>query len=112
MDYQTISGALTVFFWKVVPGAVGSFIAIWLKKENVSHAQAFVSWVIGGVISIFITPLIMSIYHINAERAELGVGLLVGSFGLTIMRKIFGEINNTDFLGALKRRLIGMGDKP
>ncbi|MBR7956149.1 holin [Burkholderia cenocepacia] len=98
------AGALLV---KVVPGAVGSLIALRFIGDGLSARQKAVSFVSGAAVSYFIGPLIVAWFGITDAGAQQAIGFLIGLFGLAITKELFKEINNADFIGALKRRFLG-----
>lgn len=92
---------------KVVPGAVGSLIALRFIGDGLSGRQKAVSFASGAAVSYFIGPLIVAWFGISDNGAQQAIGFLVGLFGLAITKELFKEINNADFIGALKRRFLG-----
>ncbi|UQP01399.1 holin [Burkholderia multivorans] len=98
------AGALLV---KIVPGAVGSLIALRFIGDGLTGRQKAVSFVAGAAVSYFVGPLIVTWFAITDNGAQQAIGFLVGLFGLAITKELFKEINNADFIGALKRRIFG-----
>ncbi|OXJ17383.1 holin [Burkholderia sp. HI2500] len=92
---------------KVIPGAVGSLIALRFIGDGLSGRQKAVSFVSGAAVSYFIGPLIVTWFGISDSGAQQAIGFLVGLFGLAVTKELFKEINNADFIGALKRRIFG-----
>ncbi|EML1597816.1 holin [Burkholderia cenocepacia] len=98
------AGALLL---KIVPGAVGSLIALRFIGDGLTGRQKAVSFVAGAAFSYFVGPLIVVWCSIADSGAQQAIGFLIGLFGLAITKELFKEINNADFIGALKRRFLG-----
>ncbi|KUZ35284.1 hypothetical protein [Burkholderia territorii] len=98
------AGALLI---KIIPGAIGSLIALRFIGDGLTGRQKAVSFVAGAAVSYFIGPAIVTWFAITDGGAQQAIGFLVGLFGLAIAKELFKEINDADFLGALKRRFFG-----
>ncbi|CAB3972370.1 MULTISPECIES: holin [Burkholderia] len=92
---------------KIVPGAIGSLIALRFIGDGLTGRQKAMSFVTGAAFSYFIAPAIVVWCGITDSGAQQAIGFLVGLFGLAIAKELFKEINNADFIGALKRRFLG-----
>lgn len=99
--------AIAALLAKIVPGAIGSLIALRFIGDGLSGRQKAVSFVSGAAVSYFIGPLIVGWFRITDSGAQQAIGFLIGLFGLAITKELFKEINNADFIGALKRRIFG-----
>lgn len=100
----TAAGLLLV---KIVPGAVGSLIALRFIGDELTGRQKAVSFLAGAAIAYYGGPAAVSWFAITDGGAQQAIGFLVGLFGLAITKELFKEINNADFIGALKRRFLG-----
>ncbi|UVE55311.1 holin [Burkholderia sp. EMB26] len=98
------AGALLV---KIVPGAVGSLIALRFIGDGLTGRQKAVSFLSGAAFAYYVAPWIVGKFEITDSGAQQAIGFLVGLFGLAVTKELFKEINNADFIGALKRRIFG-----
>ncbi|MCA8323288.1 holin [Burkholderia cepacia] len=98
------AGALLI---KTVPGAVGSLIALRFIGDGLTGRQKAVSFMSGAAIAYYGGPAAVSWFAITDSGAQQAIGFLVGLFGLAVTKELFKEINNADFIGALKRRIFG-----
>ncbi|PRG76126.1 holin [Burkholderia multivorans] len=92
---------------KIVPGAIGSLIALSFIGDGLTRKQKAVSFLSGAAVAYYGGPAAVSWFSITDNGAQQAIGFLVGLFGLAITKELFKEINNADFLGALKRRIFG-----
>ncbi|MGG2041157.1 holin [Burkholderia gladioli] len=92
---------------KIVPGAVGSLIALGFIGEGLSWKQKAISFVSGVAIAYYVGPFVIMLAHITEDSQKLGTGFLVGLFGLAVTKELFKEINSADLIGAIKRRFLG-----
>ncbi|RQR87627.1 MULTISPECIES: holin [unclassified Burkholderia] len=99
--------AVAALLAKIVPGAVGSLIALRFIGDGLTGRQKALSFVSGAAFSYYVGPWIVSQFAITDSGAQQAIGFLIGLFGLAITKELFKEINNADFLGALKRRIFG-----
>ncbi|MDN7848131.1 holin [Burkholderia seminalis] len=98
------AGALLV---KIVPGAVGSLITLCFIGDGLTGRQKVVSFLSGAAIAYYVGPAAVSWFAITGSGGPQAIGFLVGLFGLAVTKELFKEINNADFIGALKRRIFG-----
>jgi len=98
------AGALLV---KIVPGAVGSLITLCFIGDGLTGRQKVVSFLSGAAIAYYVGPAAVSWFSITGSGGPQAIGFLVGLFGLAVTKELFKEINNADFIGALKRRIFG-----
>ncbi|MDW9227086.1 putative membrane protein [Burkholderia cepacia] len=98
------AGALLV---KIIPGAVGSLIALSFIGDGLTRKQKAVSFLSGAAVAYYGGPAAVSWFSITDGGAQQAIGFLVGLFGLAVTKELFKEINNADFIGALKRRIFG-----
>jgi len=103
-SFLAAAGAL---FAKIVPGAVGSLIALSFIGEGLTRKQKAMSFLSGAAVAYYGGPAAVSWFTITDSGAQQAIGFLVGLFGLAFAKEIFKEINNADFIGALKRRIFG-----
>ncbi|PRH31911.1 holin [Burkholderia multivorans] len=101
------TAALGAILWKLLPGAIGSLIALGFIGEGLTRKQKAVSFLSGAAVAYYAGPLIVSCFAINDSGAQQDIGFLVGLFGLAITKELFKEINTADIIGALKRRFLG-----
>ncbi|MDN7654306.1 holin [Burkholderia multivorans] len=92
---------------KIVPGAVGSLIALSFIGDGLTRKQKAMSFLSGAAVAYYGGPAAVSWFAITDGGAQQAIGFLVGLFGLAIAKELFKEINNADFIGALKRRIFG-----
>ncbi|MDI3301599.1 MAG: holin [Burkholderia multivorans] len=92
---------------KLVPGAVGSLIALSFIGDGLTRKQKAFSFMSGAAVAYYGGPLAVSWFAITDSGAQQAIGFLVGLFGLAVTKELFKEINNADFIGALKRRFLG-----
>jgi hypothetical protein len=98
------AGALLV---KIVPGAVGSLLALKFIGDGLTWRQKAISFCSGAAIAYYAGPWAVLLFGSNDARSQQAIGFFVGLFGLAITKELFKEINNADFIGALKRRIFG-----
>ncbi|WP_287497179.1 holin [Pandoraea sp. CB10b_02] len=92
---------------KVLPGAVGSLIALRFIGEGLTRKQKAMSFAAGAAMSYYLSPLVVMYFAITDAGAQQAFGFLMGLFGLALAKEVFKEINDADLIGALKRRLFG-----
>ncbi|MCA8087494.1 holin [Burkholderia cenocepacia] len=92
---------------KVIPGAVGSLITLCFIGDGLTGRQKVVSFLSGAAIAYYVGPAAVSCFAITSSGGPQAIGFLVGLFGLAVTKELFKEINNADFIGALKRRIFG-----
>ncbi|HDR9288088.1 TPA: holin [Burkholderia multivorans] len=105
----TSTAAVGALLWKLLPGAIGSLIALGFIGEGLTRKQKVVSFLSGAAVAYYVGPLVIWIAHITDDSQKLGTGFLVGLFGLAITKELFKEINTADLIGAIKRRFFGGG---
>ncbi|MCW3701471.1 holin [Burkholderia cenocepacia] len=103
----TSAAAAGAILWKLLPGAIGSLIALGFIGEGLTRKQKVVSFLSGGAVAYYGGPLIVAWFAITDSGAQQAIGFLVGLFGLAITKELFKEINTADIIGALKRRFLG-----
>ncbi|MBU9359758.1 holin [Burkholderia multivorans] len=103
----TSTAAAGALLWKLLPGAIGSLIALGFIGEGLTRKQKVVSFLSGGAVAYYGGPLIVVWFSITDSGAQQAIGFLVGLFGLAITKELFKEINTADIIGALKRRFLG-----
>ncbi|VVE82582.1 holin [Pandoraea sputorum] len=92
---------------KVLPGAIGSLIALRFIGEGLTRKQKAMSFAAGAAMSYYLSPLVVMYFAITDAGAQQAFGFLMGLFGLALAKEVFKEINDADLIGALKRRLSG-----
>ncbi len=105
----TFAAAAGAILAKVLPGAVGSLIALGFIGEGLSWRQKAISFASGVAVAYYVGPLVILLAHITEDSQKLGTGFLVGLFGLAVTKELFKEINSADLIGAIKRRFLGGG---
>ncbi|UQN68264.1 holin [Burkholderia multivorans] len=103
----TSTVAVGTLLWKLLPGAIGSLIALGFIGEGLTRKQKVASFLSGAAVAYYGGPLIVVWFAIGDNGAQQAIGFLVGLFGLAVTKELFKEINNADFIGALKRRFLG-----
>lgn len=107
MAEPTTSTAAGALLWKLLPGAIGSLIALGFIGEGLTRKQKVVSFLSGAAFAYYVSPWFTSKFAIGDSGAQQTFGFLVGLFGLAITKELFKEINTADIIGALKRRFLG-----
>lgn len=102
-----LAAAAGALLAKVVPGAVGSLIALSFIGDGLTRKQKAVSFLSGAAVAYYGGPWAVSWFGITDGGAQQAVGFFVGLFGLAITKELFKEINTADIIGALKRRFLG-----
>ncbi|MBU9660885.1 holin [Burkholderia multivorans] len=103
----TSTVAVGALLWKLLPGAIGSMIALGFIGEGLTRKQKIVSFLSGVAVAHYGGPLIVACFTITDSGKQQAIGFLVGLFGLAITKELFKEINAADIIGALKRRFLG-----
>ncbi|KVF08995.1 holin [Burkholderia vietnamiensis] len=101
------AAAVGVVLIKLIPGAIGSLIALSFIGDGLTRKQKAVSFLSGAAVAYYGGPLAVTWFSINDGGAQQAIGFLVGLFGLAITKELFKEINTADIIGALKRRFLG-----
>ncbi|MFJ2989941.1 holin [Collimonas sp. NPDC087041] len=104
--------AVTKFLLPLLPGAVGSAVALKFLGEGLSWWQKLSSFAAGLACAIYIAPVLIEWFAITGSRTHSGIEFLVGLFALATARELFKEINEADIIGALKRRYLGEKNDP
>lgn len=92
---------------KIVPGAIGSMFALKFIGDGLTKRQKIASFAAGVAVAYYGGPFVIWLFSIPVGGPQQAIGFFVGLFGLAITKELFKEINNADFLGALKRRFLG-----
>lgn len=93
-----------------LPGAAGAAVSLKFLGGELSRSQKWLSFAAGFACAIYVAPALIDLCGIQGVRVHSGIEFLVGLFGLATARELFAEINEADFLGALKRRFLGGGN--
>lgn len=96
----------------LLPGAVGSAVALKFLGDGLNWWQKLSSFSAGLACAVYIAPVLIEWFAITGSRTHSGIEFLVGLFALAVAREVFKEINEADFIGALKRRYLGAKDDP
>lgn len=107
MAEPTTSTAAGALLWKLLPGAIGSLVALGFIGEGLTWKQKAMSFLSGAAVAYYGGPAAVLWFSIADSGAQQTIGFFVGLFGLAITKELFKEINNADFIGALKRRIFG-----
>ncbi|TDK68735.1 holin [Sapientia aquatica] len=98
---------LAKLLWTMLPGAMGSIVALKFLGDELSFGQKLTSFFSGLACAVYVAPILLTWFSIEGERVIAGVEFLAGLFSMVTCRELFKEINHADILGALKRRYLG-----
>jgi len=104
--------AIVKYLLPLLPGAVGSAIALKFLGEGLNWWQKLSSFAAGLACAVYIAPILIEWFAITGSRTHSGIEFLVGLFALATARELFKEINEADIIGALKRRFLGVNNDP
>jgi len=104
--------AITKYLLPLLPGAMGSAVALKFLGEGLSWWQKLTSFGAGLACAIYIAPILIDWFCIAGSRTNSGIEFLVGLFALATCRELFKEINEADIIGSLKRRYLGAKNDP
>ena len=98
---------VTKYLLPLLPGAVGSAVALKFLGDGLNWWQKLSSFAAGLACAVYIAPVLIEWFTITGARTHSGIEFLVGLFALATAREVFKEINEADIIGALKRRYLG-----
>ncbi|AMP13688.1 hypothetical protein CPter291_1414 [Collimonas pratensis] len=104
--------AILKYLLPLLPGAVGSAVALKFLGDGLNWWQKLSSFVAGLACAVYIAPILIEWFVITGSRTHSGIEFLVGLFALATARELFKEINEADIIGALKRRFLGVNNDP
>lgn len=104
--------AIVKYLLPLLPGAVGSAIALKFLGEGLNWWQKLSSFAAGLACAVYIAPILIEWFAITGSRTHSGIEFLVGLFALATARELFKEINEADIIGTLKRRFLGVNNDP
>lgn len=93
-----------------LPGLAGALVSLKFLGGELSRSQKLISFAAGFACAIYVAPALIEFFGIQGTRVHSGIEFLTGLFSMAVCRELFAEINEADFIGALKRRFLG-GDK-
>jgi hypothetical protein len=98
---------VTKYLLPLLPGAVGSAVALKFLGDGLNWWQKLSSFAAGLACAVYIAPVLIEWFAITGARTHSGIEFLVGLFALATAREVFKEINEADIIGTLKRRYLG-----
>ncbi|MGB7195436.1 MAG: holin [Collimonas pratensis] len=104
--------AITKYVLPLLPGAMGSAVALKFLGDGLNWWQKLSSFAAGLTCAIYIAPAVIEWFSITGSRSHSGIEFLVGLFGLATCRELFKEINEADLIGAFKQRFLGRRNDP
>ena len=107
MDDKTLSAIFLGILAKLIPGTLGSLSSLLFAGGDLGWKQKATSFFAGIAIAWFIAPLVIGLFGIKWNGAPESIGFVIGLFGVAFAREVFKEINDADFIGAIKRRFLG-----
>jgi len=96
---------------KVLPGAIGSLIALQFIGEGLTRKQKVMSFAAGAAMSYYTSPALVVWFAIADPGAQQTLGFLAGLFGLALAKECFKKINEADLIGDIWRRFFGGAEK-
>ncbi|UUM22265.1 holin [Mycoavidus sp. SF9855] len=91
----------------LLPSAAGSACSLKCLGEPLHRWQKLYTFLIGVGCAVFIAPALVEILGITGQKTEVCINFLVGLFALAVISQIFKEIQSADFIGTIKRYLLG-----
>lgn len=110
IDPQVARAAQTAA--NALPGAVGSFLAMW-RQPKLGWRQRGLAFLTGCAVSYWGAPAVLAAFPATAPYWAL-VSLLLGWFGKTVVDKAFETIEQLAIGGlvmAWLRKVLGLDDK-
>lgn len=104
--------AVTKYLLPLLPGAMGSAVALKFLGDGLNWWQKLSSFVAGLMCAIYIAPVMIEWFAITGSRSHSGIEFLVGLFALATCRELFKEINDADLIGSFKQRFLGRKNDP
>lgn len=104
--------AVLKYLLPLLPGAVGSAIALKFLGDGLNWWQKGSSFAVGLSCAIYVSPIVINWFALTGEQTHSGIEFLVGLFALATCREVFKEINEADIIGTLKRRFLGAKNDP
>lgn len=94
----------------IVAGIIGSLVASWWHRDDLSDWRAWAIFMITGIAcALYLTGMVSSHLDITEPSNVAGVGFLLGTFGGSLMTAINRAIKSAD-LWALIRSKFGGGN--
>lgn len=96
----------------VVAGLVGTIVASWWHKDDLTSWRAWAIFLITGVAcALYLTGMVSAYLGVTEPNNVAGVGFLLGTFGGSLMAAINRAIKTAD-LWAFIRQRFGGGNPP
>lgn len=115
MGDQGILTAIGKFIYSVlfplVPGAVGSALALKFLKDGIGRTQLITSFFGGLACAGYGGPAICELAKISGQHVPSLIGFFVGLFGLAIIREMFKELNESRLIGRMFDKLFLLWDR-
>lgn len=93
----------------VVAGAIGAFVSLRFF-EGLNTWERWTTFAGGWAMAAYLAALAHEYFELKSGGAEIGVALLIGLFGMSIVAALIKVIRDTDWTGMFKRRVGGGGD--
>jgi paired small multidrug resistance pump len=96
----------------IVAGLVGSIVASWWHKDDLTNWRAWAIFLVTGVAcSLYLTGMVSAYLGVTEPSIVAGIGFLLGTFGGSLLAAINRAIKAAD-LWALIRQRFGGGNPP
>lgn len=111
MGDQGILAIIGKFIYNVlfplVPGAIGSALALNFLKDGINRSQIVISFFVGLACAGYGAPAVCDYFKIAGDHIPALIAFFIGLFGLAIVREIFKELNDARILSRIMDKFFG-----
>lgn len=105
---QAFFGALGLKLQVVVAGALGAFVSLRFF-DGLSVWDRWFTFIGGWGVASYVSGFIHQYFEMKPGASELGISLLLGLFGMSIVAQVINLIRDTDWKALFKNRFGGGG---